>query len=388
MAIKKAVFHLGMPKAGCTSIQYTLFSNSAFLEKNGFRYLNEWGRTHSKIFRLLFSQSRTCTHNAPGKLKILYNLLEGILASSKFETLVFSGQFTRFFSSNIVIDSYKNFLKYYFSDNNIDITIVIFVRNPLLYFISALQENISNHQFDTMNELFETAIKQYEGIFNLHKHFQDFVKIVKFEDACLDEDGLLGYFLKTINFPKKDLKSINIHRVNESRCVEAIELFDYIEKMASSTGINTKKSILLEKRNDLKILKTIRGVKFDLDYQTKIEFWERLQETVHSLETIGIDYTGYKIPTTSIQETYSEQTIEGFIAVFPKLNVMNQKLFLSFFEMKYHQTLQEKFKRLYFQNSVPWKIYNSKTSLSQVGIEVKDKLRKLKKVIWEIWRGF
>jgi hypothetical protein len=55
MAIKRVVMHLGMPKAGSSSIQRALFTNSGVLERNGFRYLHEWGESHIRIFEHLFT---------------------------------------------------------------------------------------------------------------------------------------------------------------------------------------------------------------------------------------------------------------------------------------------------------------------------------------------
>jgi chromosome segregation ATPase len=101
-----------------------------------------------------------------------------------------------------------------------------------------------------------------------------------------------------------------------------------------------------------------KGAKFDFAYRDKLALWGRLEEQVRLLkENTGIDYTDYKIEEKSEPETYTGETINGFIEAFPKLSSVLQKLFLEFFEKKYAETAQEKFKKLYFQGTIPNRIY-------------------------------
>ena len=390
MGIKKAVLHLGMPKAGSSSIQHTFFSNSAILKKNGFRYLDEWGDNHLYNFLHFFSPDYV-TNNAINyrepvtkkKLrkttKKMANEILRVINSTECETLVLSGECLNVFRENSAIDNLKEFINCNFKSNNIEVSIILLVRNPLPWAISQLQQQFFKGRYLRNIDFFDDAVEMYEAIANLQKKFSDSLILLKFEDACLDIDGLVGCFLKTIGYPKEELKNITIIRKNESRCMETMEFLYFIETIeplypyAHYRHHNPNRFL-----GDLTCIKDIKGVSFDLPYQCKVELWNRIQKAVLFLKAeVGIDYTDYKIPFPN-QETYSEQTIQKFIDIFPKLSPILQKHFLKFFEKKYMETAQIKFKKLYFEGSIPWKTYNKKIIIfSLASWRVKKMLRKI-----------
>jgi len=57
-------------------------------------------------------------------------------------------------------------------------------------------------------------------------------------------------------------------------------------------------------------------------------------------------------------ETYSEDTLRGFVEAFHKFSPALKKLFLEFFEQKYLETAQVKYKQLCFQDSKARLQYN------------------------------
>jgi len=374
MQAKKVILHLGMNKCGSTSIQNTLFNNAAVLEKNGFRYLTEWGLSHLTVFNHLFSASRARAirkfhgryiskrkHNKSKKMFL--NALQNVIKNSKSETLILSGECFGVFTNKNAINNFKEFIINYFESKGIEVSIVLLIRNPLLWLISRLQQALFFGYYPRNTDFFEERIKSYKAITNLKKNFCDSLKFLKFEDACLDEDGLAGYFLKEIGFPKEKLNELNIITANESRCMEVMEFANYIESVETIFPNDNLKNMNVNRTmSDLCCLENVKGVRFDLPYDCKMELWNRIQDTVIKLEKVTkINYLKYKIPVPSLpQETYNEDTIRGFIDAFPRLNPVLQKYFLKFFEMKYAQTAQVKFKQLYFKNSIPWKIYNSK----------------------------
>jgi len=276
------------------------------------------------------------------------------------------------------------------------------VRNPLTWLISSLQQQVFQYGYLNKNcDYFETRMKQYEGVFNLKKHFSDSLTLLKFEDACIDKDGLPGCFLKSIGFPEGELNNINILRVNESRCMEVMELVNYIETVEPLYPYDNYRRFNPHRtatKKDLGLwhyLKDIKGIKYDLPHQSKLELWDRFSKTVKLLkENTGIDYVDYTPPLVPAQETYSEETIEGFIKSFPKLNFTLRKHFLKFFEKKYMETAQVKFKQLHFKDSIPWKIYNSEKAFQGISHllnfkKVQENLmfRKIKKRLKRIyWR--
>ena len=395
MAIKRAIFHLGMTKAGSSSIQHTLFNNALTLEKHGFKYLGEWGLSHFNRLQYLLSPCPVYPMNTkrlgkkiPKRKQINKNSIDTLLKvinTTECETLIISGEYFHELYLDLTIKNIKTFINKYFLSQGIEITIVYIVRNPLSWLISWTQQILFRIGFQNKNEdFFESAIQQYRGVFNLKKEFHDSLKIIKFEDACLDKDGFVENFLKEIGFPESDFKNIDIVKWNEARCMEAIEFIYYVESVEPRYPYHHYKKINPNRfRSDLNILKKIKGVKFDLPFNSKEELWARLENTVSLLkETTGIDYSNYKTPFSSVEEAYGEETIRGFIEVFPDLSVVLQKHFLKFFEKKYMETAQEKFKQLHYKDSVTWKIYNSKNyALSILSMRIKYKIFEIRKYL-------
>ena len=401
MAIKRVVLHLGMAKAGSSSIQHTLFHNTAILKKNGFRYLNEWEESHLRKLHYLLS-SHPVNPISTGHLgkppadkkrqnKISIETMLKVMNTTECETLIISGEYFHDLWLDSTIENISHFIDKYFKNRGINVTIIYIIRNPLTWMISYLQQTLYRVGFMNKHcDYFEVAMKKYRGIINLQKHFFDSLTLLKFEDACLDKDGLVGSYLKTIGFPEDELKNIHIHRTNESRCMEVMEFLYYVESIepryphAHYRYINRNSYF-----DDFSCIKDIKGVKFDLPYESKVELWGRFQESVCLVkENTGIDYTDYIVPFPSSpsheQKTYSEETIKGFIEAFPKLNFILQKHFLTFFEKKHVETAQEKFKQLYFKNSVPHTLYNSKSVFfNLLSLRIKNKIRKIKKIAGE-----
>jgi len=404
MAIKRVILHLGMPKAGSSSIQRALITNSAILKRNGFRYLYEWGESHAIIMHNLFYPHSIISRGSPFhliteeerqiRIKNDINTMLKIINTTECETLIFSGEiFFALYDEQYCINL-QTFLIKYFRNSGIETIIICFIRNPLTRIISARQQLISAGNFNRRDDLYDNKILRIKGsINNVQKYFSNFLILLKFETAVKDKDGLVGYFLKAIGFPEREIFYMDISKVNESRCMEVIELCCYINDkepycLYGERGLTNKKRQLW----DLNPMWDIKGAKFDFLYQNKVELWERLKEFVKYLkENTGIDYTDYQVPPSSEQETYSEKTIQGFIEAFPKLSPVLQKLFLEFFEKKYKETTQEKFKRLYFEDksSISQKIYNTLyeenarlTTLLQETIEEKDAL--LSSLSWRI----
>jgi len=376
MAIKKVILHLGPGKTGTSSIQHTLFTNSTIMERNGFRYLTEWKVNHFKKFHNLFASypvtpigtvhlGKPLSNIRQQNKKMIETMLR-VINTSECETLILSGEYFHDLWLDSTIENMKSFINQYFQSNGIKTSIVYFVRNPLAWLISSLQQQVFSRGYSNKNDdYFDFRMKQYEGVLNLKKHFSDSLLLLKFEDACLDKDGLVGHFLKKIGFPEEELKNINISRINESRCMEVMEFAYYVESVEPRYPYTDYKRENINRfHKDTNSLRNIKGVKFDLSYQSKTELWGRFQETVHNIKkNTGIDYTDYEIPLPSLleQEPYSDETIQGFVKAFPKLNIVLQKHFLKFFEKKYMETAQAKFKKLHFKDSIPWSVYSPKS---------------------------
>jgi len=397
MAIKRAIIHLGMAKTGSSSIQRTLFNNTAILEKNNIRYLKEWEEDHLRKLHYLLSP---CPANpiSTGHLgkppanineinkKSIDSMLH-VMKSTDCETLILSGEYFHDLWLDSTIENIKKFITKHFLDNGIETTIIYFIRNPLTWIVSYLQQTLYRVGFMNKHcDYFETAMKKYAGIINLQKHFSDSLILLKFEDACRDKDGLVGFFLKTIGIPEVELKNVNIYRTNDSRCMEVMEFVYYLESIEPRYPCAHYKCTNSNSYfDDFAPIKDIRGVKFDLPYKSKLEIWNRFMETVQRIkESTGINYTDYQIPYDIAQEAYSEETIQGFIEAFPKLNIVVQKHFLGFFEKKYMETAQARFKQLHFRCSIPRTLYNRRNVfIGQLGFRFRIGLLKVKKAASE-----
>ena len=372
MSVKRIFFHFGITKTGSTSIQKTLFTNSAILERNSFRYLNEWKISHRPVFKLLFKQ-RPSANFFINKIRQYYKnsyckSLLNVIDTTDCETLVLSGEYWTDFHLDSTIQNLRLFIEEHFQNRGIETKIILFVRNPLTWMISHLQSRMSSGDYDRNSDFAETRIEHFPGIWNLKKNFPDSLILVKFEDAIKDDYGPVGYFLNTIGFPKDTIPEIDIIKANESRCLEAMEFINYIEDKEPVFPNGYGKPININRElfsRDLAPVFGVKGLKFDLEYKEKLLLWEQLKETVLHIKTnTGIDYTNYKIPASSELQTYSEETIQGFIGVFPSLSPVIQKHFLRFFETKYSKTLNPAFKSLYFKNSIPKTIYNKHNAAS------------------------
>ena len=371
MAVKRVIIHLGIPKTGTSSIQETLFNNNTILEQNNFRYLREWGRNHLLKLNRFFSEHLVSPAGS-GNLGMNLNVkklgksvlnMQKVINNTPCENLIISGEYFHELYLDSTIVNIKKFIQKYFEANGIDVAFVIFLRNPADWIISFLQQRTFRYGFHhKQHDFFEWAMRRYKGVINFYKHFHSSLKILKFEDACLDKDGLVGHFLKTIGFPEEKLADIVMHRANESRSMEVMEFSCYIESIEPLFPRNFRHYNPNRFNGDLDCMININGAKFDLPYQGKIELWNYMQETIHLVkESTGIDYTTSPPPAQHAQPLlYSEETIQGFIEVFPKLSIVLQKHFLRFFEKRYMETGILRLKQLFYKDSIPFKIYNSK----------------------------
>ena len=381
MKVKRVVLHFGINKTGSTSIQKTLFSNSTVLEKNGFKYLNEWGEHHWDLFRILFQPHPEVYPNEIKLSKVfveknrqrykknLCKILTNVINTTESETLILSGVYYGSYYLDSAVENLKNFIEEYFTSKGIETRIILFARNPLTHLISRFQQKLSPGDLEHGIERFEQikgGILSYEGIWSLKIKLNESVTVLKFEDAVKDEDGLVGFFLKAIGFPKEQLRDLKVITANESRSQESIELINYIEEKEPIYPFGKNKPVNINREkfgNDLIPIMKLEGLKFDLPHEDKLVIWELVKETVNHLkEHAGVDYTDYKIPPPRQQETYSEETIKNFIDVFPKLSPAIQKLFLEYFEKKYTETGDSKFQKLYSKGSVPWQTHASISS--------------------------
>jgi len=104
--------------------------------------------------------------------------------------------------------------------------------------------------------------------------------------------------LKETGLSQDIIQEINLVNSGESRCMEVLEFVNYLESIEPFSPKNNFRSTNMNRRiKDLFHVKKIKGIKFDLPYESKIELWKRLQQSVNSLkENTNIDFTNYNLP--------------------------------------------------------------------------------------------
>ncbi|MDR0529394.1 MAG: hypothetical protein LBG69_07300 [Zoogloeaceae bacterium] len=374
--VKKVILHLGHLKTGTTSIQETLFENSDILQENGFYYLAEWMYRNAQI--------RVMEHivSVPGcrSMKNLNNMasesemanvreeklaeLARVMQVSQCDTLIISAEIVWSLFEQRCVNLLQDLISKHFS--GVEVKILLFVRNPLHYYISLYQHyqrmatfnDVNTHNCDYCSQHIYQYVKTTE---NIRNYFGQYAKFIKFEDAVKDSQGLVSYYLKSIDFPAENLQKLKIIKSNEASCQETMDFLEYASDKKYSGRYYY----------DARFLGEIKGTKYDLAYPEKLSLWNSdvMQDAVRKIQEItGIDYSDYtetleaereEARERALQETWRQETIDGFIAAFPKLSPTLQKLFLEFFQYKYAQTANAKFKQLYFVGSLPRDIWNA-----------------------------
>ena len=386
MAIKKVIIHAGMHKTGSSSIQETLFYNKIRLNENGYLYLTEWGSNQSGVLTNLFghdSPQWARRYNIENHIDIAMielfnesntNILVNSVKHSNCETLIVSGEDICLFERNDV-----NYMKEYFYKHLGDVvfSIMFYVRNPVDYTASVYQQFMITPHF--------TNLKTEQNFkFSLEKFMDVFGKatcVYKFEDAIHHPLGLVGHFLESIGMPAAEIEKFRVIKSNESRSAEVVEILNEIEAKQPqilSAGIEgAKKGAKFDLLDDgnhyvanplrklydieplFKVEGAKKGAKFDLPYNEKVRIQALAKEdSLWLKEKTGIDYSNYKIEEKEPPETYSRDTIESFISAFPLLTFPLKTIFLDFFRQKHLLTGDDKFRTLYAEGSVPWKIYH------------------------------
>lgn len=346
--ITEIILHVGMHKTGTTSIQNTLFNttNNKLLEKKDYLYPLSWPNNHSiPIFSAFCDYPENYHINIKKGYSIteITNINKQYLESLKMEIakreqskLIISGEDI----SVLSIDNLNDFKKYLksISTNDVSIKVVVYVRDPVSWSASVIQQRIKGGT-TYQNSLLDLRADLKNYFFNiLNKFIQVFgkesINIYAFEEAVKHKYGPVGYFLSTLGFNNQEISQFNIIKANESISFIAADIISFINEkipMIEDGKLNAKRT-----PNDFSYFSVIKGPKFDLPFNVKKELFQCCKEDIKWLkENFGIDYS--KIPQVSqINHEFTEEITECIKKVYcnEQLSILLKGLVLDYLHIQ------------------------------------------------------
>lgn len=300
--LEEIFLHVGLHKTGTTSIQDTLSlkENKKILERKGYLYPKCWDANHS-----IPVYSAFCDHPEQYHINIRRGLtktelekmnnenmknLKNEVQSKNLPKLILSGEDISVLNSN----NLKMFKKFF--DPSVKINVIIYVRNPISWAISAIQQVIKDGRtydfaFNAYNRIlknnFQNQITKFIDVFGVKN-----VNVYNFDDAIDEHQGIVGHFLSSLNydFERKDIDELTITRSNESLSLIACQMISCINEQIpfiKDGNINPSRRI-----GDLDKITKIKGPNYDISYEDKVKLAESCLNDVEWLKNIsGIDYT-------------------------------------------------------------------------------------------------
>jgi len=343
MAIKTIILHAGMHKTGTSSIQNSFFDgrNAPFLIKKGYRYLSEWSENHDVATSFLFFE------NCDKDFNMIQNgyrekhdemctnfvvSLKNVIQSSSAESLIISAEgLSRF--------TFQDFarLKSFFTGliDNVHFRIIMYVREPLSYHISAKQTLIRfgiSPKGAAKYSYFQNQLSPIISSFTREE-----IEFYRFEDA-IAFGGPVQHFLNILGFELYEIDQFHIEIANESACYVIVKALEYLNKIIPIQYEKGDRYFINPKRKEIDInpLIAVRGPKYDYDYNQKTKLVAKLIDDVQwLLTTTGIDYIDSLKHFKGREHDYDENTLTDIETVFPKLHHSVRAILLEFLEVYY-----------------------------------------------------
>jgi len=357
--IDEIILHVGLHKTGTTSIQQTLFSdeNNKLLEKQNYLYPKYWPSNHSIPVYSIFCNHPEKYHiniknkYSNSKIKDIneryLERLETEIVEREQSKLIISGEDI----SNLTFDN-LNRLKEYFTSVFVykdKIRVIIYIRNPLLWSISAIQEKIKAgmHYESTLKEM-ENIVRKFPG--NLvEKYIQVFgreaIEIYTFEEAVAHEFGPVGHFLSILGFTRGEIEKFSMVKSNKSISLVAGDILSFInEKMPM---IKDGKLNLKRFNGDSVPIFDIRGPKFDIPYSDKKKLLEAGQHAINWVkENLGIDYLVEVQQINPLNYEFTEETIDDIKKAYFQLSITLRGLLIEYLQKQLRNSLNNNSKLL------------------------------------------
>jgi hypothetical protein len=250
--MKEVIIHAGYPKSGSTSLQHTMFHNRERLAAKGILYPSSWRSNHGVPLTILFYDDvlrmfdeRDLQCSAGQISEMGQNLTESLkeeLRATSCETLIISGENICSFNASVisrVLEFFSSLL------NTPKIRIILYVRNPVDYYTSALNTMVTwyGRTLDSCKDKFE-GIHPWEADLvdarpysnRLPEFFEaaggrKIVEIYSFESAIRDHGGPVEHFFNLLGLTPEETKEFLFIKANESKSQMAVEFYDYFNRV-------------------------------------------------------------------------------------------------------------------------------------------------------------
>jgi len=350
MAIKKIVIHAGMHKTGSSSIQNALvnLSNEENLNAHGYTYPRELGENHSRVLFNLFNepmrgQYRSNIINGYDAKRIdklkkqSIEHLKNIVCHKEAETLILSAEDIVAFTDKEL----KNMKIFIQEELDIaDFKIILYIRNPVSYYISATQTRAilegETVDFENINKgeigSYKTIAKRITEAFGeAHTH------IYKFEDVLKQYSGPVHHFLHILGFVQEEIEKFEINKMNESQCQEVVDFFSFFNKKVPLVIQETFNSE--RQRFDYSSLLLVKGARFDASLKHKKDLAKSFFGSAEYVKQYtSIDYVGDLEEILSKNEQKDNisppETYRELCQKYAKLNEASKQLFMEYLEEK------------------------------------------------------
>lgn len=371
MSVKKIVIHAGLHKTGTSSIQDSLFWGNHILKKYGYCYITAWGRNHGHILYNLFSEKPAnefywnAIYGYDDAAVAQFNeknlaLLRETAEKEHPEVLIVSGEMMELLSVQELERMAAFFARQFVGAQ---VQLLLYIRHPQNMLVSWTQQLEAFPLFPQgapQNDALGDYWSYENRVGKFIKAFGERLEIVHFEEAVKEKDGLVPHFLYTIGYPR-EAKMIDLIFANESRCDEAVEFMQYINRHAPIL-LQTDRG--WEKHPDRSLgdvtpLFLVKGARYIFPAEKKDRLDQVVRREIAWLEqNLGISYRPLPdVPQAAAGEIYSDGTLQDFIRIFPTLTMCMKSLFLDFFREQHRRTGDDRFLALFETGSAPWQTF-------------------------------
>lgn len=314
--------HIGMPKAGSTSIQNTLFLNREQLAKHGVGYLN-LAKNHSRILYTLFGSERD-KKREKRKRKGFHPVTKRVLGLKQDAIETDAATLAHLFDRELASNTMPKFvlsgeglygfgreraerLREHLSDHFDNIRIIVYIRDPLSW-ASSLAQNAIKNGHTTLATIYnsETAGKGISSFLveyrrNIEPYIdvfgRDFVDMRVFDRTRFADGDLLADFCSAIGRPEI-FSEIPKLFLNTSLCYESTILVSQYNERFGAPDIKPSRPDLMAFR---KRLDGIEGTRFSLPKEILEHVWLAVADDVAWLrEEMGEDVFGEAYPPEAI----------------------------------------------------------------------------------------
>ncbi|MFC5528996.1 hypothetical protein [Cohnella yongneupensis] len=343
----EVILHVGLHKTGTTSIQETFFlnDNNRRLEDKGYIYPKCWTANHSASVYSAFCDDPTQYHanirSGASADQIKYNNerylkdLKKELEERGLSKLIVSGEDISLLS----LDNLNALKAYLIAVHSNKIKVMIYVRDPLHWAISTIQQFIKNGRQNyqsalalmkqSIGNLFEDRIGKFMHVFGSEN-----VRVYSFEEAVVHDYGPVGHFLSVIGMNPEDIAEFNIVKANESISLIAGEIISYInERMPFFIDGKMNED---RANGDIYPFMNVKGSKFDIDYTNKQILLENSQSSIEWLKkNWGIDYSSSEVLSTEpLNSKLSEERIEEIVRASMEVSATLKNLAIEYIQIK------------------------------------------------------